>query len=292
MANNTGKPTYQPQSQATYLGDPGDPSLGPVSEINGGYQIPGRGVLGNVLHGAGHVAGGALDIALHPGQNPFGSGGGKSAPKMSDAEKFHQTLTAAGYTPEQAATLVSRYNQQVAKAQALKGLPKEFAGLISAYDQELAQPQQSQQSGSILDPLAMQAFFSQTIAPYLQQTGQQLRDTVSQGNAKINLNSLPPAYRNIMSQAMDMRKQGVQNLTSALQGATVAAPFLDRLNQQLGAATQAQDYDRYIREREMAYNQAGGLNGLLGSTTPGASTTAAISPTGSQLDQIKKILGG
>lgn len=128
--------------------------------------------------------------------------------------------------------------------------------------------------GSVADPsiaqqdpnaLAMQMFFTQTIAPYLDQIRQSMGE---------NANLTENAYASILPQInpnlrpyFNPQRQGAQvrTLADALAASTAAAPSLDQLMGQISAAQEAQRYAAYQAMKAQSGQAAGSLiSSLLG----------------------------
>lgn len=126
--------------------------------------------------------------------------------------------------------------------------------------------------GSVADPslaapdqnaLAMQMFFTQTIAPYLDQ----IRASMGE-NAKLTENAYADILPNVnksLQPYFNPQRQGAQvrTLADALAASTAAAPSLDQLMGQIAAAQEAQKYAAYQAMKAQSGQAAGGLIGQL-----------------------------
>lgn len=113
-----------------------------------------------------------------------------------------------------------------------------------------------QQQGKAQDPATVQAFFAQTVAPYLAQAGQAYQGGVTAGDqamaAAANNNSLPSAERNVLNAYRPIITNSQRNVGNAMQGAAVAGPAFDTLIQQLGQAYNQQLANRFYTQQAAA----------------------------------------
>lgn len=112
----------------------------------------------------------------------------------------------------------------------------------------------------LVDPLAVQLFFAQTIAPYLNQQGDAMRATGDQYKTSMNQllakgSNLPEAYRGVLAASVPAHQQAYGNLASALQGAAVAGPALDQLMKAINESRNASIKNYYAQQA------GGGLGG-------------------------------
>jgi len=213
-----------------------------------------------------------------------GGGGGGAGVNAGGTDPYAPhigTLQQMGFSPDAINSITAQARQSAIKSDAISKMPKELQDAITQYQTDQSnRTTQSLLNQSMMNPLAMQMFFSHTIAPYLNQLQSQYASLGKQAASSVNVAQLPPAYRNVMQQAAQQQGQGMLNMGTALSAAAAAGPYVDTLNKQLQAAIQAQDYDRYVRERALAYSMYGGMGGLgTTGTTPGAGVAQGMSPS-------------
>lgn len=243
----------------------------PTKNSNGWGDVP-RGILSSLLPGIVKPN----DLTLFTDHNASSKATTTNTPEA----KILSQLQAAGYDTPTANSLLQQYKQTAAKNEAIKNLPPEFADIIKAHDASQT-PQTPQQR--IMDPLAMQLFFQNTVAPYLDKTGASIKATAAgMGDTmKQLLPSLPPAYQSVLAQSLPGTQAGMSAMADAMSGAAVAAPAVQSLQNQLAAAWQAQKLAQYYAEKNIAYSGGANSTGV-----PTADEIAQISqllnPSGTQ----------
>lgn len=99
-------------------------------------------------------------------------------------------------------------------------------------------------STALFDPLAIQLFFTQAIAPMLQQLqsrlGQQNADFTNMAQANLEHWNLPESYRALYGQSIPRAAAAQNDVIAALSGAAAAGPALDQLMSLVGQARSAQ----------------------------------------------------
>lgn len=187
--------------------------------------------------------------------------GGHSAPPAVAPidSKTLGTLTGMGIPQSDAQTILG----QIAQTQGVAKLPAQYQAPVQAYfakkqqEAELAKQQQP-----FIDPLQMQAFFANTIMPYLGQRADQTNDQI---NSLYNsqLRNLPanPVTRSLMQQLIPQQQAAALAQHQANVSSFAPSMLVQSVMQQLAKSQQAQEqYATQIR------NQAAtsALSGLLG----------------------------
>jgi hypothetical protein len=138
-----------------------------------------------------------------------------------------------------------------ADPQALKS-PKDLQKALGQY----AQSSQWQPAGAtsstgaagVVDPLAVQMFFSSTMAPYMQQIAGNEKATADQLRSQPTLSGLPASYAATVKQGETNQANDMDMLMQATQAAASTQPQVAMLNQMLGLQQKAalQDYYRQL----------------------------------------------
>lgn len=137
-----------------------------------------------------------------------------------------------------------------------------------------------------LDPLAVQLFYTQAIAPMLQHLASGLQDQNKQFTDMAAKNmehfQMPEAYKAIFGQALPRMASDQNDVITALTGAAASGPALDELMSNVTAARAASLKDYYETLNQGAATSAfsSALGGLPGSTGTGTtqSTTPQLTP--------------
>lgn len=114
----------------------------------------------------------------------------------------------------------------------------------------------------LIDPLAVQLFFTQAIAPMLQglqgKLGAQNKQFTDMAQANLEHWNLPESYRAIFGQSIPRQAAAQNDVIAALSGAAAAGPALDQLMSLVGQARSASYQDMQAQQAGMAL---GGLSG-------------------------------
>lgn len=161
------------------------------------------------------------------------------------------------------------------------------AGGASAQGQGQTQPQTQPQPQTPADPnaLALQMFFTSTIAPYLNALSQNMTNAGSAYSQALQQVQprLNPAIQPYFNPAT--RQAQVNQYANALASSAVAAPQLDQLMSAINEAANMQRFMAYQQMQNRANSQSGGLlAGLLGA--------AQGEGGGGDADALVKLLGG
>jgi hypothetical protein len=100
-------------------------------------------------------------------------------------------------------------------------------------------------SASIIDPLAAQMFFQQTIQPYLNQVAGDEKQTASMLRNEKPVPGLPAEYAAVVKQGAQTQADDFDALMKATQTAAAVQPQVAQLNQMLGLQQKAALQDLY-----------------------------------------------
>lgn len=216
---------------------------------------------------------------------PFAPGGGGTGAGGSGMPWWMQNLPANLQTQPMMQALSDPNQQtpnhtgpmqaggQTALAQLLQQAQGSVAGNLQSANQS-AKTAAGQATGQASnDPMALQLYFAQTIAPLLQQIqGQQsnqINNYQAATQALMNHVQLPPGMKDIMQANMQQGVADLQGMNSANAAASLQAPFYDQLMNQVSQARDTQ-MKAYIKQLE---------NAATGSTGTGTVNPFAATPT-------------
>lgn len=190
------------------------------------------------------------------GKGGGGGGGGKSGSKGDNLEPAPLRAFLATLTPEQ--------QQALSNDPDIGGQIKNALSQPQSIHEILHPATATTDEKPIVDPLAVQLFFAQTIAPYLNSIGDQMRGTGKQYAATMNQllgkgGNIPEAYRGVLAASVPQNQANYDALAASLQGAAVAGPALDQLNTAINEARNAQ-IKRYYAETAGAGLGGGGTD--------------------------------
>lgn len=123
-----------------------------------------------------------------------------------------------------------------------------------------------QQQQSPLDPLSVQMFYQQTVAPYMQQLSQNEQATSKALGSFTPIAGLSPELNQVLSRGAQTQAQDLNNAFSTAQQAAAYQPQVDQLLNQL-AAKQTQALRDYYQMVNLGTTQGSGL----GAYVPGKS---------------------
>lgn len=130
-----------------------------------------------------------------------------------------------------------------------------------------------------VNPLVMSAFFSNTIAPYLQGLAQQFGNQSQhwQNMAQQNLNrfQMPAQFKSFFGQALPQMAADQANVQASLMGAAATQPQYESMMQNLGNL-QKQGQQLFALETQRKAQEALGLTGGTGITGSPGQTVAGI----------------
>jgi hypothetical protein len=170
--------------------------------------------------------------------------------KTSPTDYIHQFMGAYGNTGQTSAQQVYSY-LSAADPQALKD-PKSLQQALTKYAQyagwQVPGQQGAQSSASTIDPLAVQMFFQQTIAPYLNQVAGSEKATADTLRNQPMVKGLPASYAATIKQGQQTQAADMDMLQQATLAAGATQPQVTMLNQMLGLQQKAslQDYYRNL----------------------------------------------
>lgn len=207
-----------------------------------------------------------------PGLHLFTSGGGSSnAPPSSSAapgtawgepaapssktspiDYINQYLSATGapssVTGQQVYSyLAARDPKSLSSADALQQALNQYS-TYAGWGAPGSSSGTASNSASVIDPLAVQMFFQQTIAPYLNQVAGSEKATADELRSQPMVSGLPPAYAATVKQGEQTQAADMDMLQQATLAAGATQPQVALLNQMLGLAQKAslQDYYRQL----------------------------------------------
>lgn len=114
----------------------------------------------------------------------------------------------------------------------------------------------------LFDPLAVQLFFTQAIAPILKGLGERLGtqnlDFAKMAQANLEHFQMPEAYKAIFGQSIPRQAAAQNDVLAALSGAAAAGPALDQLMNAIGQARSASYSNAQAIAQQNALGGAGG----------------------------------
>jgi hypothetical protein len=132
----------------------------------------------------------------------------------------------------------------------------------------------------LVDPLSVQLFFANTIAPYLDKVSGSMKGEADQyaqmmhgllsGGAK-----LPDQYRGVMEAAIPQQQTSMKMMADAMAGSALAGPALDQLMNAINQARNTQ-YKAYLEALKSQTFGTGGGGGDLASIM----ATLGVNPSG------------
>lgn len=216
------------------------------------------------------LAGGSPGIPNQPGQPQQSQP--RQSTQQSTGNPVIDALRSAGIEPpthdEAAAMLMT--SDQLAQYQA----QNPSYGLMSPDQAKALGVGPAVQGGGGQNPLALQLYFQQTIAPLLSQIqGRQDTQTKQYTDAMgalMNHVALPENMRGILQANMQTQVADMQNVNNATASAALTAPFYDQLMNQVNNAYQEQ-VKTYMLQKAMEAAAAAGTAGVgaTGTTTTG-----------------------
>lgn len=188
----------------------------------------------------------------YPGFNQLIAGGSKGggntansqpanwSPQDQISQFLSQYNTGGASTDQVYNFLKSQYGGNVQNQQKLTTALQNFAS--DAGWTPLAAGNTNQ---NVIYPQAMQQFFQQTIAPYLQQLGQNSASLSQQINSQPVYGNLPPQYAAVVQQGRQNMAQDTQALSNATMAAGLEQPQIDAISTMLSNVQKAQLQDYY-----------------------------------------------
>ncbi len=242
-----------------------------------GGALIGRGKAKGAVHSIGDALGGLLAHGQVPGVSSGSSApaGPKPPPPppQSLADQIAGLGLPANLLPAEHAQGFAQYVDAIGKINSSK-LDK------TVKDQLLAQVQQNYQTSQATQAqepskLAYQAFYNQTVLPYLQQQQKGTQGTLDAlyGDMRANLGNLPGVSQGASRQALDAMQAGSAQEMGALQQSALNQPLLNQMLASISQDISAQ------QAAQKAAAQAGAVSGAqaIQGAVPGA--TVSI-PTG------------
>lgn len=251
-------PVPLPNPSAPIPQQPEQPSIwdtiGQFLGANTGFQSQAQGAqksrgLGDVLGGVGNAIGGMFD-----------GGGGLPGPKINMPNFPGPKVNLPGPTVGQVWDTL--YNHFTGPTQKLLGRDKKKGGGDASIPAAGADtPATSPAPASDPNALALQMFFTSTIAPYLNQLAGQMKESGANYATALEgvQGQLNPAVRPYFNPAA--RQAQVNQQANAMAATAVAAPQLDQL---LSSINQAAEMQRFLAYQQMQNQATGNSLGQLG----------------------------
>jgi hypothetical protein len=247
---------------------------------------PALGFLGHLIHGAQEVASlpGNIIGELSSGKphstftGDIGSGksggggsgsGGASAPPQSLQDQINALGLPASLMPQGTSQGFTQYLDAVQKVNS----SKLDASVKSQLLNTLASNYQAQQQRQAQEPsqLAYQAFYNQTVLPYLQQQIQGTKNELAPifQAMTANLSNIPPAERAMFAQGNSAMQAGADQYLTGLGQNALQQPLLNQLLTSVSADISAQ------QAAQKAAAQSGAISGAQAITgaVPGATVS-------------------
>lgn len=221
--------------------------------------IPGVGTvaaLGELMGGGGGGGGGGGASASS--QSSSGAQASNWSPQNQISQFLSQYDTGGATADQVYSYLKSQYPGNVANQKNLATALQNFASDA----QWTPQAAGNQSAANIIDPQAVQQFFSQTIAPYMKQVGNNAESLYHQILSTPNNPNLPSQYQAIVQQGRQNMAQDMLGLSEASQAAGLAQPQINTITTLLGNAQKAalQNYYRMLNTSTLTNTPASFAN--------------------------------
>jgi hypothetical protein len=184
-----------------------------------------------------------------PGPNTFGEPATPASTSPVDVIQQYMNAyggtTATGQTPQQVYNYLAAADPQALKSSS------DLQSALNKYSQYAGWTPAGSSGGNAanaIDPLAVQMFFQNTIAPYLNQVAGSEAATSKQLANEPTVQGLPASYAAVVKQGEQTQSQDMDALQQATLAAGATQPQVTLLNQMLGLAQKAslQDYYRQL----------------------------------------------
>lgn len=241
--------------------------------VQGAGQQPQQGTGGGGGGGGGGAGPSFRDIAhfiaptVVKSSSAAGSSGGGSGTATSALDpKTTTVLSQLGITGNDANSLT----QQLQRSQYIAQLPAEYQPLVQQYfaDQE-AKKQQAATNQPFIDPLQMQAFFAQTIMPYLGQRADEIGQGINSVYNTVQQHpSSDPIVAGLMNQILPQQRAAALAQHQANVQSFAPNIYANTVMQELARSQQIQEQYNATVRNQAATNALAGLGISGGFTAP------------------------